>query len=86
MHKINRYLQCFDMCGICRSDIETLHEGLKHPLLEDNSRYYTSCVTARHLYCSAVQRQTYLSLNGHCGDILKHNVLHLSLQKRNKIT
>lgn len=26
------YLQGFDVCGICRSHIETLHEGLKHPL------------------------------------------------------
>lgn len=26
------YLQGFDVCGISRSHIETLHEGLEHPL------------------------------------------------------
>lgn len=26
------YLQGFNVCGICRPHIKTLHEGLKHPL------------------------------------------------------
>lgn len=29
------YLQGFDMCGICRPDVETLHEWLKHSLFGD---------------------------------------------------
>ncbi len=73
------------MCGICRSHIETLHEGLKHPLFVWRE-FKLLDVNARHHYCSAAHKQTYLPLNGHGGYILKHNVLHLSVQKRKKRT
>lgn len=33
-------------------------------------------------YCSVVREQTHLPLDGHGGDILKHDVLHLSVRKR----
>lgn len=83
-----RYLQCFDMRGVCRSHIEALHEGLEHPLFNGRSylRYQATCVNATRCYCPAVHEHTHLPLNGHRGYILKHDVLHLSARRRQKIT
>lgn len=70
------YLQGFNVCGIRRPHIKTLHEGLKHPLC-----VWKRCTLSIKPGSSRLssQRETYLPLDGHRGDVLKHNVLHLSV-------
>lgn len=77
------YLQGFNVCGICRPHIKTLHEGLKHPLFVRKRRKLWK-VLVQVTQTTHPSRETHLPLNGHCGYVLKHDELHLSVARRQR--